>query len=70
MYYWERAIYGVPLFWRENGIPITINGQRLSRRKLVLWMPTNWAALAVLFLLAPLTLAMRARAEKEETNHD
>ena len=56
MYYFEKGRYGFPLFYKENGLPVFARPKRLSRRRFVLWMPTNWLFLALHLFLLPLTL--------------
>lgn len=59
MYYFELANYKIPVFWKENGLPLFIGNKRISSRRLVWWMPTNWIAVPVLFVLGlPLLLRM------------
>lgn len=70
MYYFERARWGAFLFYKENGLPISFGGRRISRRHLVLWMPTNWFAIAYLLMMAPLTLAVNAYNAKKGPPHD
>ena len=62
MFYFEAGRYGVPLFWRESGLPVFLGSRRLSKRILVWWMPTNWIAIAFLTLMAPVSLGVDAWA--------
>lgn len=58
MYYFEAGRYRIPLFWKENGLPIFMGHKRLSKRKIVWWMPLNWVAIAALVSLIPVSLAL------------
>ncbi len=53
MYYFEKARFGVPLFYKENGIPIFFDDERISSRHIVLWMPINWIAMAIILAIIP-----------------
>ncbi|WP_283177597.1 hypothetical protein [Gemmobacter sp. 24YEA27] len=67
MYYFERGRFNIPLFWRENGIPFFFGNTRVSRRKIVWWMPTNWVAFPLILLIWLPVLAWRlARAAAQE----
>jgi hypothetical protein len=60
MYYFERARWGAFFFWQENGIPMFAGGRRISSRRFVWWMPTNWLCIIYLLAMAPLTLVRNA----------
>jgi hypothetical protein len=64
MYYWECGAWGLPLFWKENGMPVFVGSKRLSRRRLVWWMPVNWLVVLVCVLLAPFNVYRHWRASR------
>ena len=60
MYYFERGRCGIPVFWKENGLPLFMGGRRISKRGIVWWMPTNWAAVPLLVIISLPRLALVA----------
>lgn len=62
--YWERGVWGLPFFWKENGVPIFAGGKRLSRRRLVWWMPVNWLTVLICIVLGPVNMYRHHLARK------
>ncbi|TDQ63599.1 hypothetical protein ATL17_1606 [Maritalea mobilis] len=53
MYYFKEHRFNLWLLMKSNGIPMYLNGKRISDEKIVMWFPLNWLVLLVMVMILP-----------------